>query len=192
MARSDDEPSGFVERPEPPAGSGIVVEHHSDGVTLIVPPRGIWKGGGCAIMVLGLVFLAGALNCVLAMAGIVHGEGDPFVGFWVCLIAGLAGSFLAVGHGRRRAMLVVSADRTLQVKNVDVFGTQERIWQREELAEIRTGTREGVVDDISVLELQIDPKSGPTFGLLAGRSAADLEFLAAQLRRLLRLPQQDG
>jgi hypothetical protein len=185
------EASGFVERAEPPAGSAIVVERHPDGVTLIVPPRGIWQGGGCGILLISLMFLGGALICVLAAAGIVHGDGDPGIGFCICLVAGLVTLFLAIGHGRRRAVLVVAGKNTLKVTNVEVFGVQERLWQREELADIVTGPSDGGINDDSLLELQIHPKTGAKFGLLAGRDACELAFLATELRRSLHLPPKE-
>lgn len=181
------EASGFLERPERPAGSAVVVERHPDGVTLIVPPRGVGRGAGCLGLLVSLLFLGGASLCMLGSAGIVHGHGDPWAAFWICLISGLLLLLWVIEVGRRRAVLVVAGD-TLRVTTAGLLGAQERLWRREELVDIRTGPSNYKCNDEPVPELQIHLMTRAKFGFLVGRDADELAFLATELRRSLHLP----
>ena len=74
------EPSGFRERPDRPDRSDVAIERRPDGVAFIVPPRGVGRGvDGCGLIVVALMFLTGALMCLLAATGIMTGRGNTWV-----------------------------------------------------------------------------------------------------------------
>jgi hypothetical protein len=182
------EASGFCERHNRPAGSSVVLERRSNEVSLLVPPLGLWRGGGCFLL-FGLVWLGGALFCLLTVRGDVAEQGIAFLALGGGLLGGLGMLLLGIHCGRRWAVLTV-AGKTLSVRTGGLFGDWERSWQREEIEDIRTG--HGLtVDDSNRLELQIHLKRflNPTFSLLAERSADELAWMATVLRHALRLPQ---
>jgi hypothetical protein len=182
------EAGGSLERPERPTGSAVVVERHRDGVTLIILPRGVGRGaGGCLLLFVSLLFLGGALLCLLGAAGIVPVHGDPWATFWICLISGLLPLLGAIEIGRRRAVLVVAGD-TLRVTTAGPLGSRERLWRREELVDICTGPSGCEINDEPLPELQIHLMTRAKFGFLVGREADELTFLATELRRSLHLP----
>ena len=122
-----DDAHGFLERP---SGSGIVVEHHPDEVTFIVPPPGVGRDArGCVFLLVGVMFLTGALLCMLGAAGIVTLQGDPWAALGVCLLCGLILLTGAIELGRRRVVLVV-AGFTLRVTTDSPFRYREHFWPR--------------------------------------------------------------
>jgi hypothetical protein len=184
--------SGFLERSERPAGSDVVVQHRPDGVTLIVPPGGVGRRtGGCLCLFIGLLFLGGALICLLAPEGIANADTNALGGFWICLICGLPPLLCAIDIGRRSVALEVAGE-TLAVTSAGPFGTRKRLWQRAELADIRTGPSSYEMNDRPFTELQIHLKKGAKFGFAVGRDRDELAFLATALRRsLLMDPPED-
>jgi hypothetical protein len=176
---------GFLERP---SGSGIVVEHHPDEVTFIVPPPGVGRDArGCVFLLVGVMFLTGALLCMLGAAGIVTLQGDPWAALGVCLLCGLILLTGAIELGRRRVVLVV-AGFTLRVTTDSPFRYREHFWPRAELYDIDTGPSNQEINDRPLPELQIHLRTGKKFGFLVGRDPEELEFLATSLRRALHMP----
>ena len=125
--------------------------------------------------------------CFLAAVGILDGQGDAWGTFWVCLIAGVLPLLLAIQVGRRRTVLVIGGD-TLRITTAGLFGAKERLWQCEELVDIRTGPGNYDINDVPIAELQVHLITGASFGFLVERDAEELESLAVELRRTLHLP----
>ena len=171
-----------------PAGSPIRLEPRSDGLTLTVPPMGVWKGSK------GLFFFA-LLWCgfmVVFTTAVVLGfrqgvKAGPWpmlvfaMVFWAIGLGLLAG---AVNMGRRRALLVVDA-AGLRVAQAGLFSAKRWEWRREVIADLRAGPSGTSVNDRPVLELQVHPRAGKKVGLLAGREDEELRWMATQLRRAL-------
>jgi hypothetical protein len=171
-----------------PADSTVIVMKHTAGTTVIVPPQGIWRGGGCFLL-FSMLWLGAALVCALAGYGLIplqnQGQGDAWAGFWFCLLPWLGVFLFALSLGRRRAVIAVEGS-TLRVRVAGLFRTRERCWACDDIAHIRTGPSGAEVNDESVLELQIHPRQGKQFRLLSWRGSEELEWLAGVLRQLLR------
>jgi hypothetical protein len=105
-------------------------------------------------------------------------------GFWLIGLGLMAG---AVNLGRRTAQILADSGR-LSIATHSIFGLRQREWRREEIAAIRADASGLEVNDHPVLELQIHPVSGKKAGFLAGRTEAELRWMAAQMRRTLKLP----
>ena len=182
----------------PPAGSQIAVDRFEGGLTVTVPPAGLWKGSS------GLFFFAilwnGAIGIftTIAVLAIVQGDGGDFDGtpwmlplilspFWLVGIGLLLG---AINMGRRRAVIALAAGKLL-VMQTGIFGVRQHEWSVEEIATICAGPSGMKVNDRPVLELQIHSEEEDKFGLLAGRSDLELEWLARELHIALRAAQKE-
>ena len=104
---------------------------------------------------------------------------------WGTIVLGqvIKGVRLAWGRG----VLEVSADRLL-ISQVDPFGSQQGQWSRSELADVRVGPPTGNPEERPPWALRIYPKQGQPTGFLAGRDAAELQWLATIVRLRLHLP----
>jgi hypothetical protein len=185
------------DRPEQPAGSRAVLEEAADGgVTITLPPAGLWRGSK------GLFAFALCWNGFIALfTAVIVGIfvfGKPVRGadFGALAIFGFViVTFWAVGAGlmlgalqlgRRRAAVAVVADRLLALQS-GPLGTKRREWRREELDRVAVGPSGMTVNHSPILELQVHAHDGTQLGLLAGRDADELYWIATRLRRALRL-----
>lgn len=191
VERSPD-PDGFVERREKPTKSQVVVEEHPDGVTLIVPPAGLWRGskGFFAFS----LFWCGFMTVFTALTfGAAPAEANVFwmftlfiIVFWAIGIGMMLG---AVHMGRRQAVLAV-AGGSLLVMQSGLWGTKRHEWSCADVRDVRPGPSGMEVNDRPVLELQVLPADGAKFGLLAGRDEDELAWIATVLRRAVRLTSE--
>jgi hypothetical protein len=170
--------------PSQPPGSRIVCERAAKRLTLTVPPVGVWRGSA------GL-FPWGLMVTVFAALVALQGRTEPLSGMdiLVLLIFFLVGSGLMLGGlhvGRRRVFLAVIGDRFL-VAQTGLFGSKRGEWWRTDLEDVQLGASGATVDHEAVLELQIYSRDGKKFGVLAGWGQAELQWLAEELRRFLRL-----
>jgi hypothetical protein len=182
----------FYERSEQPDTSDIVQDQRIDGVTLTVPPAGIWSGSkGLLTVALGWNLIIGIITAVL-VGVMISGQSEVWIGllflsiFWLIGLALLVG---AIHMGTRRAVLAVVGDELL-VMQTGIFGKKEHHWKRTELEDVRTGPSGMAVNNQQILELHILPKLGPKLGMLAGRENDELAWLATVLRRTLKLPKE--
>lgn len=183
-AENDDE----VQRP---ANSRVELEERGAGFRLAIPPAGLWKGSK------GLFFFSllwCGFMCVftgISIHSLFTGSGGVPVAFWIFIpvfwLIGLSLMLGAVNMGRRSAELAVDSGR-LRVETKGIFGVKVREWSRVELAAVRADASGMEVNDRPVIELQIHPVTGKKCGLLAGRDEQELRWMAAQLRRALKIP----
>lgn len=181
--------------PTQPAGSQIEIKRFDDGISINVPPAGLWRGSG-GLFVFALLWNA-ILVVIAAMFVVIALNAKPDKDAWIFPLAlslfGLVGIGLllvAIHLGRRQAGLAV-AGGTLMVLQTGLFGKKQREWPLAEVASICTGPTGMEVNDVPVRELQIRDHDGSKFGLLAGRSDAELEWLAYELRQAAELPNHE-
>jgi hypothetical protein len=178
-----------AETPLPqPAGSPITIERFADGLTITVPPAGLWKGthGLFLFAILWNGFMG--VFTPLLLVGIFSGKGveqgaaliAPAVLsiFWLVGIGILLG---ALNMGRRQAAIAVTSC-TLMVIQTGLFGTKQRQWAAPEIRRICAGHSGMEVNDKPILELQIFGQGAGKFGLLAGRTDEELNWIASELR----------
>jgi hypothetical protein len=184
----------FREREQQPADSTVFVDCGVNSVTLTVPPAGLLRGTGgmfvgaliwcSALAVVNFLFLSGDLPDVDVLAP----TGAFSLAFWAI---GVGMLLLSIHFGRRQAVLAVVHDR-LMVLQTGPFGSKQREWPRDAVADIRSGPTllltQGANSDEAPMELQIYPRHGKPVGLLTGRNAGELQWLATMLRRTLRVP----
>jgi hypothetical protein len=100
--------------------------------------------------------------------------------FWMAAIGFLLG---AINMGLRRAALAVTGGSLLVIQT-GIFGSKRRQWEPGDVEAIACGPSGLEVNSVPVLELQIHDGGGK-FGLLSGRSDAELEWIASELRQAL-------
>jgi hypothetical protein len=179
-----------------PAGSAITIERFPDGVTIQVPPAGLWQGSH-GLFAFALIWLAITVPiCLCVGGGIIAGQ-DNAQGnkamIWLLplmmLLFPLVGIGLllaAINMGRRKAALAVTGG-SLMVLQTGLFGSKQREWPPGEVEAVRAGPSGMTVNDKPVLELQIFDGGAEKFGLLAGRTNEELEWMARELREVLKV-----
>jgi hypothetical protein len=181
----------FQENPDQPPNSRVIHQVHDNGVTLIVPPGGP-----------GLFFLLGCVLCGIAalptLGLIAGGFGDadssygPYLTVGILWAIALAVFLPVYHHAYAHVALAVVGDELEMIESSKVH-TRRRSWNRADLTDVRSGDNGWASggDDSNltpVAELHILPKGAKKVGLLAGRDAAEVRWIATVLRRALRLP----
>jgi len=181
-----------------PEGSKIAVDKFEGGLTIQVPPAGVWKGSS------GMFFFALIWNGFMTVftsamiCGGLNAENKPdetalwvlplfLLLFWAVGIGMLLG---ALNMGRRSAMFAIAGSNLL-VMQKGIFGTKRREWPVEEISSIALGPSGMKVNDRDVNQLQIHA-AGDKLGLLTGRDEQELEWLACELRSAWRAAKSSG
>jgi hypothetical protein len=177
-----------------PADTQIKIERFPDGLTIEVPPAGLWGGTH------GLFFFALLWNGFMAVFSVLMlgvffgGEAKKDQSVW--LVPGLLSLFWLVGigillgslnMGRRRAAIAVTGG-SLMLIQTGIFGSKQRDWAAGRVSAIRPGPSGMTVNDKPVLELQIYDSGRHKFGLLGGRRDDELRWLGHELRTALGVP----
>jgi len=181
----------FKENPDRPPYSRVIHEVRDNGVSLIVPPGGP-----------GPFFLMGCALCAIAvlptLAGLTTGFQDnegsygPLAITAVFWAVALAVFLPAYHHAYAQVALAVAGDE-LETLESSKVRTRRRSWSRADLTDIRSGDNGwasgGDESNLTpVAELHILPRAEKKIGLLAGRDAAEVCWIATVLRHALRLP----
>jgi hypothetical protein len=186
---------GEVSRNNPPPGSSLAVDRFPDGLTIQVPPAGLWRGSQ-GLFVIALLWNGIIAVITFVLMGVLLGGADKnadklvwvfplFLSiFWAVGIGLLLG---ALNMGRRKAAIAVTGG-TLMVIQTGLFGSKQRDWPPGDVEAVRAGPSGMTVNDKPVLELQIFDGGAHKFGLLAGRTDEELEWLARELRAALQVP----
>jgi hypothetical protein len=191
------EPAGGADEtvPPQPSESQAVLEQRPTGISLVIPSLGLGKGSkGLFVMsILWLVLCLGVFGA--AGYGMLNEEepdlkGILIMGAFALVFIGVGVAMLlsAVHLGLGQAALVTHHDELL-IKRVSPLQTREYRFLASELAAIRVGPNGMEVNDVPVMELQIHPKVGKKVGLLSQLDDAELEWIAAILRRTLGVPR---
>jgi hypothetical protein len=175
----------------PPVGTPIMLERFPDGLTIQVPPAGLFRGSH-GLFLFGLIWLVVVtFICAVLFAALIDGNMQeknvafilPAVMsiFW---LAGLGLLLTGINMGRRKAAIAVTGG-TLMVIQTGLFGSKKRDWEPGDVEGVRVGPSGMEVNDKPVLELQIYDGGAHKFGLLSGRTNEELYWIAAELRAVL-------
>lgn len=177
-----------------PAGSRAVLEQHSNGMTLTMPPVGVWKASKW-LFVFGLVW-CGFLTIfsILMVLAVASGKGPPWPVLFIPGIMLLVGILLlgsAVNMGRRQAVIALLDDQ-LVILYEQMTGKKQRQWPKNSVVKVCVGPSGMRVNNVPVMELQFHFQDGGKFGMLAGRDRAELEWASEVMQRALQPAKSRG
>jgi hypothetical protein len=213
VAEESASPHDIRDRPERPINCRAILEEQANGVTLLLPPAGVWQGSNKFIVLWTFLWCGLVLPITVGFVAAVlwgdvhdkHGQPDSplsllfLVPFW---LVGL-GFLLGILHrGRRRATLTVDGEQLLVVQS-GLFGTRRSEWSREEIAELRVvcDRRSKIGEGKKrhayypwLIDLRIVPRDGAAVNVITYREGdprkADLEWMATVLRGALHLSEE--
>jgi hypothetical protein len=192
---SDDVESPSIPTPLPqPANSAITIARFPDGLTMNVPPAGLWRGtqGLFPFAIVWNGFMA--VFTPFTLTAIFNGKGADQAAwivpallslFWLVGIGILLGG---LNMGRRRAAIAVTGG-TLMVIQTGIFGSKQREWPVAKIKRICAGPSGMEVNDKPILELQIYADGSARCGLLAGRTDEELRWIASELSAVLSVAE---
>jgi hypothetical protein len=156
----------------------------------------LWKGSS-GLFVFSLVW-NGFMTLFTSFVGLALWQGKVngldgadwvfvvfLVVFWLVGILMLLG---ALNMGRRQAALAVAGGQLLVIQT-GLFGKKQQEWAAGDVKDITAGPSGMEMNEVPILELQIRDQSGKKLGLLAGRSDAELRWLAWELTQATTGPR---
>lgn len=180
-----------------PAGSKVVVERYDEGLTLTVPPMGVWKGSS-GLFTFGLIwtlFCGGIFTTIIIISALgggdtnINGTGEwVFFGLFALLFLGVGAGVLAAGihMGRRKVVIDVIAG-TLLLTSSSPIRKRQLEWSVDLLDDVDMGPSGMEVNGRDVMCLRVTPKKShdnPS-KWLSGRDDEELQWLAATIRHEL-------
>lgn len=176
-----------------PTASRIVLERHPDGVTVTVPPRGIWRATGGFVLI-GVIFSLIGGGIVASIVVRLFGPNPRWVGAEpvgiIFLLVGIGLLLTAVHLGRKRTVLAVVGDRLLTFET-GPLGSRRREFARVELLDIACGPSNFKVNNKPLPQLQIVRAADKVpVGMLTGYEEAELLWLATVLRQSMGIPSE--
>ncbi len=185
---------------DPPKGSRAHVTRADGELSIRLDARGLWKTKGIfPFAVIWNVFVL-AVGGLLMYSAVWGRGGFGAIGFGglvlsVFLIVGVFVMYWGIRLGTRRAIIDVVGDGLL-ITQKTAFGDEQHTWTGDQIRTIRVGPSGTKVNDEPVLELQVRVRlgSGATdkHGFFMERDDPVLEWIAAELRAALGVPEQVG
>ena len=199
LVGEDSDVAGEIhQRPEKPASSLAIVEPAGDGLRIILPAKGFWRGSSvfakvfvvfwCTIL---SVMISAFTYTILSGGKIERKGGFPESNWFLVLfftpfvLVGIGGILTLIHLGRRKAEFTVSA-AVLIVERWEWFREQRDEWRREDIQSIRADATSHVDSESHqrrwVYSLRVNTTSGDDRSILANREKSELEWLATTLR----------
>jgi hypothetical protein len=182
---------------EQPEDSQAVLVRHADGITLTMPPKGIWSkrnklrwtvivGGTFILRVIALLYLEPPRNANEIL--------KTSLTFLLSVAVGVLFILGGVYEGRRHAAFAVIGDRLLAFQFY-LFGNKRWEWSRAQLICIRTvslspGPRGSPCLLDCIIKLEIHSRIDPIAVFLSERNGEELRWIATVLRQALRVPSE--
>ncbi len=176
-----------------PDNSKVQLKHSDMGITLTIPPVGIWRGSkglfGFSLFWCGFMIMFTAIAIVAPLMGATQPNPNIWIFSIFCAVfwaVGIGVMLCAINMGRRHAIIDI-VDDTLLINRKNLFGFKQHEWTRDQLQDIRIGPSGMTVNNVEVMELQIHPTTGEKLGLFSGRDKQELKWMADVLSRQLEL-----
>ncbi len=176
-----------------PGDSPITVERNADGISLAIPPLGVFKNKA-GLFSFGLIWCVfSGVFTALFVVGAINGEGDSpaaegWTGALFMVLFGLVFWGVGIGMvvagwnmGRRRTVIDVVGD-TLLFTQIAPLGQKQHEWRADEIESLAFGPSGIESNDVPIMCIVVEPREGKTRKLLTGRDEGELQWLAAVLR----------
>lgn len=170
--------------PQPrPAETNIECEHAPDGVTIKVPPLGMWRGSsgrlaGIPVLV-GLIIVASAVLTTFFFAA--KAPQNPLrISLWVIPVIALVFVYFGWTISRRQAVFAKVGDH-LMVMEQGGWRTVRHEWPIADIQAIQVTPSFIKVNDVPLAQLTVRLKDGKEHTFLPGRSAKELAWIADEL-----------
>jgi hypothetical protein len=176
---------------EQPPGSTVEVDARPDGITLRVPPAGLWKGSA-GLFKFGIIWTT--FTAIMTTVFLITSIGQGMDAFGLLGFVIFMGLFWAAGGimllcgwsmGTRESVVAVVPE-SLMVMQTGLRGPKRLEWPRHEITKVCVGPSGIEVNDVALQELQIHGPKGKLFGMLAGRDERELIWMATMLRQSLK------
>ena len=190
------EPRATPDLPKRPAGSRAVLEQTADGFTLKIPALGF---RGKALWVLACSSFAGVAASGGAAAAVWNGATQAWsIPLWAGVIVltavavlGFAVALEAVAFARCRRILSAEGDVLTLWQTTWWGGLRKEHWRRSELTAVDVGPPNRTGGPLALPHLQLRPHGRKVKGLLTYHDEEELLWIAALIRRALRLDTPD-
>jgi len=176
-----------------PADSNVTVTELGGAVELLVPSRGLWKES-CGLIGFGIVWSA-VVGIILFIILFAERKGGfpigPVLGVLAFDLIGVAALLVGIHMGTRRWRLRADPGE-LRVALQSALRQRAWQWPAADIESVGVGDSGTRVNNRRLQQLQIKTRGGGRVtGLLTGRDADELAWLATTLRRALG-PGQAG
>jgi len=168
-----------------PEATVSTITERKDGVTIAVPPVGLWKGSK-GLFLFSLIW--NTIVWIVAAVFITTGTGSAGSGLWIAVLVlgaffllGIFMLLISISMGRRQAVIVAMGEK-LMIKRVSPFRTREHSFDRSDLRAIRMDASGMTINDRPVMELQIHSGGKNKMGLLSQLPEDELSWIASVLR----------
>jgi hypothetical protein len=165
-----------------PAGSNAVLNAFPEGLSLVLPPRGLRRGSSgdlsFGLLWLGVVAVLDTLAYFIVLNFIVR---ICITGFMILVsCVGFAMIGAAFHRARRRATLEIEGGR-LRLSSDGPFGKRRREWGLREIDRIECGPSGRATNGIPHMALMIHVRGQEAVGELEERDPAELRWIAGLL-----------
>lgn len=171
-----------------PAGSNAVLRPLPDGLTLILPPRGLRKGSSgylsFGLLWLGMVVFLNVCTYFLMAKNTFFAGAYVFATVFIALFSGVGWAMLgaAIHLGRRKAVFEVGGGR-LTLSTDGPFGKKRRGWTVADVLRIECGPSGRTTNNIPHMALLIRTRGNDPVKVLEERDPIELRWIADVLTR---------
>jgi len=177
-----------------PAGSPATLLETSNGLELTIPSRGLFKESG-GMIVFGILWcvVLGFVTCMMVLGAKPVRSHKSFTPLGACIFLG---GFWAAGFGMvlagvhlgTRRWRVQADAQDLRISLQSSLRKRDWHWPVSEVENVSVVNSNVTVNNRRLLQLEVRLKTGKRTGLLAGRDADELAWIASVLRRSLGVP----
>jgi hypothetical protein len=185
----------FPELPEPPRRCSVRVEHFPDGISILVPAKGVWRAypGYLMLGVFASAIVAGGTAWLISALQPIQRNTTLLILVMptLLLIGCLSHVVRAISLGRLRAAFAVTGGQFCYEQR-GVFEVRRQEYTVSHIADVRSGQIYRPMEKTYNHALHVKLADGSTFEMLNGRDWKELWWIATVLRKALGMPCVDA
>ncbi|MCC5829168.1 MAG: hypothetical protein JJU36_06940 [Phycisphaeraceae bacterium] len=182
-----------------PSDSKVVVEHAAGGITLTIPPEGVWRGTNGLMFFavvwnafVGFFILAMAVSLLTGTATSSNGNSpDPWIIalFMIPFVGAGIGTLLGAMHMGRRVAIIDVHGNVLLITQKGIFGIRQWIWSHKDVRNVMVDVSSISANRKPLMQLQVHLATGRKHGFFTGRELDELRWMATTLRQALGIAE---